>query len=286
MCYHGAVTQIFMLTNLLRSFQLTSKEIAIFTKVLDLGPQPASRIAHVCEMPRNTVRSILDGLVKKGLMVKTMRANAQYYATERKENLIRALKLKKVHAVEDIEQQIQLLQSYGNELSARRWAKSRPRITFYEGIAGLEKVYEDTLTAKTGLKSWASTDDLLTAMPKYFGSYFKRRAAKGIPMRSIHPDTGSAKDITRRNAAELRESVLVPPEKFSWTPEVQVYNNRVNIASWKEKLGIIIESEEIADAMRAFFDLSFEAAKRYGKHSGIENYDELIQKVKGGDGEE
>ena len=206
-------------------------------------------------------------------------------ATEKKENLIRALKFKKVHLVEEIENQIQLLESYGNELSARHWAKSRPRITFYEGITGLEKVYEDTLTAKTGLKSWASTDDLLTAMPQYFKSYFKRRAAKGIPMRSIHPDTGSAKDIARRNKAELRESVLVPPKKFSWTPEVQIYNNRVNIASWKEKLGIIIESDEIADAMRTFFDLSFEAAKRYGKLSGIENYDELIHKSQRKNGE-
>ena len=269
-----------MLTNLLRSFQLNEKEVVIFIKVLELGPQPASRIAKICELPRNTVRSILDNLVKKGLMTKSVRAKTQYYATEKKENLIRALKLKKMRTAEDIDNQIQLLENYGEELSARHFAKSRPRITFYEGLAGMEKVYEDTLTAKTGLKSWASTDDLLSSMPKYFRSYFKRRTAKGIPIRSIHPDTGSAKDITKRNLAELRESALVPPEKYSWTPEVQIYNNKVNIASWKEKLGIIIESEEIADAMRTFFDLSFEKAKTFGKHGGIRNYEELTRKGK------
>jgi hypothetical protein len=226
-------------------------------------------------MPRNTVRSILDSLVKKGLMVRTRRANTQYYATERKENLIRALKYKKLRLNEEIENQIKMIESYGDELSVRRWAKSRPRITFYEGIVGLEKVYEDTLTARTGLKSWASTDDMLATMPDYFQTYFKRRARKCIPMRSIHPDTPSAREITGRNVHELRESALVPAERFHWTPEVQVYNNRVNIASWKEKLGIIIESEEIAEAMRTFFDLAFEAAKKYGKHGGITNYDAL-----------
>lgn len=265
-----------MLTNILRSFQLTPKEIKVFMKVLELGSQRASQIARVAEMPRNTVRSILDGLVKKGLMVKTNRANTQYYATERKESIIRALKYKKIRLDEEIADQIQLLESYGEELSVRHFAKSRPRITFYEGIAGLEKVYEDTLTAETGLKSWASTDDMLEAMPDYFRTYFKRRARKNIPMRSIHPETRSGKDLVERNESELRESALVPPEKFSWTPEVQIYNNKVNIASWKEKLGIIIESDEIADAMRTFFDLSFEAAKKYGKHGGIENYDELV----------
>lgn len=265
-----------MLTNILTSFELTPKEITIFLKTLELGSQPASRIARITEMPRNTVRSILDGLVKKGLMVKTRRAKTQYYATEKKENIIRALKYRKLRLEEEIDNQIALLESYGHELTARRWAKSRPRITFYEGIAGLEKVYEDTLTAKGGLKSWASTDDMLSAMPKYFQTYFKRRARKGIPMRSIHPDTPTARGITSRNLNELRESVLVPTEKFHWTPEVQVYNNKVNIASWKEKLGIIIESEEIADAVRIFFDMSFEAAVKYGKHGGITNYEALI----------
>ena len=266
-----------MLLNLLKSFQLTNKEIKVFSKVLELGSQPASQIARVCEMPRNTVRSLLDGLVKKGLMVKSSRANTQYYSTEKKENLIRALKYKKVRIEDEIDTQITLLESYGDELSARHWAKARPRITFYEGIAGLEKVYEDTLTAKSGLKSWASTDDMLETMPAYFRTYFKRRMDKQIPMRSIHPDTLSARDITGRNENELRESALVPSEKFYWTPEIQVYNNKVNIASWKDKLGIIIESDEIADSVRVFFDLAFEAALGYGKHSGIKNYDELIK---------
>ncbi len=270
-----AILGIHMLTNILRSFQLTPKEIKVFMKVLELGSQPASQIARVAEMPRNTVRSVLDGLVKKGLMVKTSRANTQYYATERKENIIRALKFKKMRQDEEIAEQIQLLESYGEELSVRHFAKSRPRITFYEGIAGLEKVYEDTLTAKSGLKSWASLGDMIEAMPKYFETYFRRRAAKGIPMRSIHPDTVPAEEMASRNEQELRESALVPSQKFYWTPEIQIYNNKVNITSWKEKLGVIIESEEIADAVRVFFDLSFEAAKKYGKHGGIENYDEL-----------
>lgn len=267
-----------MLTNLLRTFGLNEKEMTVFKKVLALGSQPASGVARLCEMPRNTVRSILDSLVKKGLMVKSTRANTQYYSTESRENIARNLKLKKVRMEEEIARQMDLLDRYGEELSARHWAKSRPRITFYEGIAGLEKVYEDTLTAKNGLKSWASCDDLLDVLPEYFETYFKRRTKKGIPMRSIHPDTSSARDIASRNDAELRETALVPTDKFYWSPEIQVYNDRINIASWKEKLGIIIESKEIADAMRVIFDLSFEAAKAYGKHGGISDYDNLIRR--------
>lgn len=256
-----------MLRTILKSFQLTEKEIKVFTKVLEAGAQPASYIARVCEMPRNTVRSMLDALVKKGLMVKTNRANTQYYMTEKKENLVRALKLKRMQTEEEFNNQIVLLEQYGDELSSRHWAASRPRITFYEGLNGLEKVYEDTLTSKEGLRSWASFDPLMQIKPEYFKNYFKRRAQKKVAMKSIHPDTPDAQEGQKRDAQELRQSALVPANKFNWLPEIQVYDNKINITSWSEKLGIIIESQEIADAMKVIFDLSFEAASNYGKVS-------------------
>ncbi len=262
--YTSSIYNYLMLANLLKSLSLTNKEIEVFLKVVELGAQPASQIARVTGMPRNTVRSILDVLVAKGLMVRTRRANTQYYSPEKKETLIQQLKLKRLRMDDEIDQQISLLETYGDELVERQWAKSRPKVSFYEGVSGLEKVYEDTLTATNGLRSWASTDEMLETMPDYFKTYFKRRAAKGIRMRSIHPDTPSALDITSRDKEELRDSRLVPKEEFYWTPEVQIYDGKVNIASWKEKLGIIIESEEIADALGTFFEMCFKFADKKG----------------------
>jgi sugar-specific transcriptional regulator TrmB len=254
-----------MLQTFLKSFQLTEKETKVFLKSLEMGAQPASHIARVCEMPRNTIRSMLDVLVRKGLMVKSKRANTQYYATEKKENIMRMLKIKKLRTDEEIDTQMRLLEEYGEELSARHWAASRPRITFYEGSAGLEKVLEDTLSSKENLRSWASYDALMDVSPAYFNDYFKRRTKKGISMKSIHPDTAAAREGQARDARESRQSALIPADRFNWSPEIQVYDNKINITSWQEKLGIIIESQEIADAMKVIFDLSYEAAERYGK---------------------
>ena len=265
-----------MLQTILKSFQLTEKEVHVFLKVLSLGSQPASSIARVTELPRNTVRSILDNLVKRGLLVKSRRANTQYYAVESKESLVRSLRARQVRTQEELDRQIDLLERYGDELTNRHWATSRPKVTFYEGLAGLEKVYEDTLTAKNGIKAWASYDDLYAGMPSYFPEYFKRRANKKIPMRSIHPDSLTARTHQKEDKKEFRDSALVPEERFHWTPEIQVYNNKINIASWKDKLGIIIESEEIASALRTIFDLSFEAAERYHHVSRAIPYEELV----------
>ncbi len=192
-----------MITNILQSFQLNEKEKQIFLKVLELGSQPASQVARVCELPRNTVRSILDGLVKKNLMMKSNRANTQYYTTESSKNLIAALTHRKLKLEQELQEQIHMLQEYGDELESHTHSKSRPKITFYEGWAGLERVYEDTLTA-TRLKSWASYDALHGYMPDYFKTYFSRRAAKGIPIRSYPSGhsrgKGGAEERQRRAA--------------------------------------------------------------------------------------
>ena len=65
--------------------------------------------------------------------------------------------------------------------------------------------------------------------------------------------------------AEMRETALVPPDKYYFSPEINVYDNKVMIASWREKLGIIIESSEIADAMKKIYELAWAEAKRLDK---------------------
>jgi sugar-specific transcriptional regulator TrmB len=250
-----------MIQQILKNFNLAEKEILVFKKALEFGSQPASNIARITELPRNTVRSILDNLVKKGLLVKTNRANTQYYAVEKKENIIRSLKHRKLTLNEEIDNQISLIENYGDELSLRHNSKSRPKITFYEGEAGLEKVYEDTLSSKEEIVSWASFEGMTDALPKYFDTYFARRAKKKINIRSIHPDSKIAREKTKNDLKEMRTSLLIPADKYNFVPEIQIYNNKINISSWKEKIAIIIESAEIAQAMKTIFELSWIGAE-------------------------
>lgn len=256
-----------MLETIARSFALSEAERRVFARLVELGIQPASYLAKSCDMPRNTVRGILDGLVRKGLLVVSRRGNAQLYAVERKEALIQSLTLRKESIEQEIAAQIAVIERHGDSLAPKTIA-GRPRITFYDGYKGLERVYEDTLSATAGLRSWGSFDANQEALPKYFRTYYKRRAARGIHMRSIHPDSELSKRHKANDAKELRECRLVPMHKFNWTPEIQMYDNKVNIVSWRDKIGIIIESQEIADALKSVFDLSFEAAAAFERQAG------------------
>ncbi len=255
-----------MISTVLKHFDLNPKEVRIFETVRDLGTQPASNIARVIEMPRNTVRFILDALVNKGLLVKTNRGNTQYYAVDQVKNIIRRLKVKKIRATEKIDAQIQLIEKFKSELNpSGTHSPKKPKITFYEGTDGLERVYEHTLSAKEPIKSWASFEGMHEAMPEYFESYYKRRTKRRIKIYSIHPDSEFARERQKKDREEIRESTLVPSDKYQWVPEIQVYDDFINIASWHEKLGIIIESEEIAQAMKTIFDMAFETGKKLDK---------------------
>ena len=102
-------------------------------------------------------------------------------------------------------------------------------------------------------------------LPGYFPEYFKRRAKKGIWIRGLGPKTEQNLELAKRNFEEKRETALVPKEKYDFIPEINIYDNKVMIASWREQLGIIIESTEIATAMKVIYELAWAEAKRLDK---------------------
>ena len=142
----------------------------------------------------------------------------------------------------------------------------RPKVEFYEGREGLIKVYEDTLTSHEPILAFANIEDLHKYLPNYFKSYYKRRARKGIPIKAIFPANKAARERIKENKQENRESALIPAEEYPLSPEINIYDNKVMIASGKEKLGVVIESQEIADAMKTIFKLSWAEAKRLEKN--------------------
>lgn len=254
-----------MVETILDAFRLRGSERSVFQHLLQSGGGSASEIARRCAIPRNTTRGILDKLVSLGLLAKTTHGITQVYAIESEENILRSIDQTERNTLLELAERREAMRAL-DKLSWRQNSLVRPKITLHEGYRGLERVYEDTLNAKDGLRSWASFDVNRETLPRYFRSYYRRRAEQGIKMRSIHPDSPLARAYMKRNRKELRQAILLPPKSFSLTPEIQVYNNKVSIVSWREKIAVLIESEEISQAMRAIFDLSWSGAVKKKKN--------------------
>ena len=111
---------------------------------------------------------------------------------------------------------------------------------------------------------------MYSGLPGYFPKYFERRASKGIYIRCIAPDAPDTVELSKHDLAEKREMALIPKDKYNFSPEINIYDNKVMIASWKEQLGIIIESKEIADAMKKIYELAWAEAKRLDREIRIQ----------------
>lgn len=237
---------------------LSDKEAGVYIALLLLGRGTVSQISRRANINRTTGYDILDSLLSKSLVSISGKEPKQEYAAESPENLNKFINQEikiKNEALKKTEEIIPELRSIHN-------IKNRPKVFFYEGQEGLEKVYEDTLTATETIRAYANFEYMNAGLPGYFPNYFKRRAGRGISIRAIGPQTEENIKLTKRDIEEKRETFLVPREKYDFIPEINIYDNKIMIASWREQLGVIIESSEIADAMKVIFELAWGEAKR------------------------
>lgn len=264
-CYHIRMeNQDLEVRKKLTFIGFTDKEINIYLSLLEIGKGTVAEIARKAGINRPTGYHILGGLESKGLVKVSGKEPKQEFVAESPDK-IESLLLERLR--ED-EERLAQARSLIPELKSMHNITERPKIMFYEGREGLKQVYEDTLTSHEPIRAYATVDDMHKGLPNYFPEYYKRRTKKGIAIRAIIPGTSIGTERKAEDAKEMRDSALVPPDKYYFSPEINIYDNKVMIASWREKLGIIIESAEIADAMKKIFELAWAEAKRLDKEIG------------------
>lgn len=246
------------LSKSLENIGFTKNEAGVYVALLELGRGTVAKIAERAGINRTTGYNLLSTLVQRGMVSSSGKGARQEYVAESPDRLVAYMKKE----AEDLVANLSAASSLVPELKSIHNVSERPKVRFYEGKEGLESVYEDTLTSHETIRAYAAVDDMHKTLPDYFPKYYQRRVKEGIVIRAIIPATDIGKDRAEKDRAEMRETALVPTDRFSFTPEINIYDNKVMIASWREQLGIIIESAEIADAMKKIYELSWAEAKR------------------------
>ncbi len=237
---------------------LTDNEAKVYLALLSLGKGTVSEITRVAGVGRTYGYAILDLLAAKDLISVSGKEPKQEFIAESPRKLYEFLEGELASRKETLGEVKNVLP----ELVSMHSVEDRPKVRFYEGLEGIKEVYEDTLTAKERpLRGFAKYEELHGTLKTYFPEYYRRRATKGIFGRALITDTPLARERKKHDKEEAREIRLVPKDKFDISPEIDIYDNKVMIVSWREKLGIIIESGEIADAMKKIFDLVWETRK-------------------------
>lgn len=252
-----------MITKLLEQLNFSSKESSIYLALLEIGPAKANAVAKKAKLNRTTVYDIFDTLLQRGLISKYKKGGSTFFNALDPKQLISYLDREKEEKVKIIEKQKQQVQEFLPQLiSLQNIYTTKPKVQFFEGEKGMREAYEDTLNSNKMILAYANVQTVHEGLPNFFPEYYKRRARKKIFIRAIFPRNELSIERAKHNQEEMRDVRFLPDDQMTFSPEVNIYNNKILVASWKEKMAVIIESKELADLMKLVYNLLWETLPR------------------------
>lgn len=230
----------------LEQFGWENKKARIYLAALELGEAKANSIAKKAGLARPTAYDILEKLSQEGLISFYEKRGVRYFIGENPEAMQRQLQAKQTTLAELMPQ----LKSVYNTIDAK------PRIRFYEGLAGVKAIFEDTLTVRdkflAGILSMA--DLYKTPGKKFMDDYVTRRIQTKIKLRVIRSQTKEVEETWPSSAKESRE-LRYAPEGMIFPETLYIYDNKVAIiGTQKDNFGLIIESGDFHQTQENLFN--------------------------------
>ncbi|MEK7068830.1 MAG: hypothetical protein AAB947_00440, partial [Patescibacteria group bacterium] len=136
-------------------------------------------------------------------------------------------------------------------LAINNQSAQKPRVTFYEGIKGIEDVYADMLREKKEILSYEDMDNLKAGLPERFFNYFpKERARRDILIRSISRDTPFAREFSNKNRGLLRETKFISAGELR--TDISIYGDKVALMDLRGSPPscVLIENRNLAETLR------------------------------------
>lgn len=256
------------LIQILTSLGLTDKEAKIYIATAEAGTAPVSNIAQMAHLNRVTTYDILDKLKQKGLISHFTKKKIKFFTAIKPEILL-----------EEFEKRTNSLRTAIPKFKRLTGEIAHPRVRYFEGLEGIKAIYADTLTSKTEILNFSNSDEIRKQWPNYDEEYVAKRAEKKIFLKGIAPKDRAGETVKSQDDKYHREMRLIPPDKFNFTNEINIYDDKVSIISFKNELiGMIIESTEIANSQRAIFEMCWQFSNIMGDH-GIKT--KLLESLNG-----
>ncbi|WPB55571.1 MarR family winged helix-turn-helix transcriptional regulator [Xylophilus sp. GOD-11R] len=218
----------------------------VYRAAIELGDVPVSKIIERTGLPKATVYGALDRLEHEGLV-----------AESNGEGLRRVRANEPGVLLEHVEARKQMLTEVLPQLRAHYYrAQGKPNIRFYEGEEGVRTAYWESISGDAGeLRAVFSMAELMEVpgLP-VVDEYMAERVRRGKFMRVVRSRSHDRAHIWQSSHAELRE-LRYAPAAIELSMTFVIYGSRVALmSSAKECYGLIIESEEYAQMMRAMYE--------------------------------
>ncbi|MEK7451739.1 MAG: helix-turn-helix domain-containing protein [Patescibacteria group bacterium] len=240
---------------------LSEKEALVYLSAIELGPAPVQDISHKAKVNRATTYVMIESLSSRGLMSTFVKGKKRFYSAESPDRLLSILQVQKQELEvkqSELEKTLPMLLALFNAEGAK------PQIRYIEGPEGLQTMRESFEKMEGEFIQIVCVDEAQT-MKEMMQDHPRHAASlheKKTPHRIIAVmDKKTHLDIPHVGVGEIR---CVPLSEFPLHGEITVRGNHVYLFSYRSAiLSIVVVSKEMADAVRALFDLAWKGAESY-----------------------
>ena len=136
-----------------------------------------------------------------------------------------------------------------------------PSVVFFEGIEGVKRAYEDTLTNNKSKKIhvFSGPDAIFKQLGKdYIKYYVNKRKRLGIKCYQIASSTPIVQMVQKNDEESLRVTKLIF-SMSSFDTEIVIYDTKIAMFSFKDKhlLALVINDRAISDTLKKIFDFVY-----------------------------
>lgn len=245
----------------IQSLGLNEKEAKVYLASLELGQATVQKISAKADIKRPTTYFIIEGLMERGLMSSYYQGKKQFFMAEMPERILDLI-AKERKELELREEQFKRLLPELQSINNRN--KDKPVVKYYEGKDGILTMTLENLKLKKNqtFDNFFSRDFVDKIMtPDDLKLIRDARLENKVRARAIYTrDKGSLENI------ENAEIIRVSSEEFPVSCDIAFYEDRVRIASFEDRImGVVIEDKEIAQSLRALFELAWKWVNREKK---------------------
>lgn len=233
------------LETVLKNLGFSDKEAKIYLTLLSMGESNLREIADRAEIPRTTLYTPVQILIKKGFVEFYKRVGRKYYVAINPQKLL-----------ELIQGNSALLEEHIEELQQLKHEGVKPKIRFFEGREGIKLILNEILQEKRNFLAITCIEDMQKMAWEYFEDFIEKRVKQNLRVRLLTNRSRESQILKENDAKELRETRFVPQE-YRFDTANYIFGDNVAILSLKQEpvVALLIEDKAIAETQRMYFDL-------------------------------
>lgn len=235
---------------------LSPKEQLVLACLFQIHKAGVNQLSKETVINRTTLYPILKKLMEKGLVSSFSQDGTTIYEPIDPESFKSWLKDKNKEIIDETS----ILENWLKEtVQAEQIPSLVSKIKYFEGFEAVKTMYADSWRNNKNKIIYAITDvrAAVESMGKFFyKEYMPERIAHDVKVKDIMTTNKEGKNAVKISKDYLREAKLAKGLFENLGIEINIYDNKLSIAAYNKQkpVGVIIENEKIASAMKSIFE--------------------------------